>query len=343
MNETKNTLEQKATSGSAAKTLIRQYMMLIVLLAMIVFFGACNRQFLTWDNLITVTRQVSIIGICATGMMFALLVGHIDLSIGTTVSFSAVLFATLVTDKPEYSLLGFPVNPYLAMLIVLIVCAGLGAIKGSLVVGTNMPALIATLAVSTALEGVNLLITNAMPISGIPESIHWLGRGFLFNAIPMPIVIFLAIVLVAGFILRFTYIGRYIYATGSNTEAARLAGLNVKLIKTAAYMVATCLCAVAGFVLVTRLRTGTHTTGTQYQTQALTACTVGGISMAGGEGGIYNLIVGIFIIGVLTNGMTILGISAYWQYVAQGAILAFSVGMDWYQRTHVKSKLVTSK
>ena len=134
--------------------------------------------------------------------------GHIDLSIGTTVSFSAVLFATLVTDKPEYSLLGFPVNPYLAMLIVLIVCAGLGAIKGSLVVGTNMPALIATLAVSTALEGVNLLITNAMPISGIPESIHWLGRGFLFNAIPMPIVIFLAIVLVAGFILRFTYIGR---------------------------------------------------------------------------------------------------------------------------------------
>ena len=239
MNETKNTLEQKATSGSAAKTLIRQYMMLIVLLAMIVFFGACNRQFLTWDNLITVTRQVSIIGICATGMMFALLVGHIDLSIGTTVSFSAVLFATLVTDKPEYSLLGFPVNPYLAMLIVLIVCAGLGAIKGSLVVGTNMPALIATLAVSTALEGVNLLITNAMPISGIPESIHWLGRGFLFNAIPMPIVIFLAIVLVAGFILRFTYIGRYIYATGSNTEAARLAGLNVKLIKTAAYMVAT--------------------------------------------------------------------------------------------------------
>lgn len=343
MNETTKTPESKATSGSAAKTFVRKYMMLVVLLAMIVFFGAMQPRFLTWDNLITVTRQVSIIGICAAGMMFALLVGHIDLSIGTTVSFSAVLFATLITTKPEYMLIkGVSFNPYVAMLMVLLCCCVIGAIKGLLVVQTNMPALIATLAVSTALEGVNLLITNAMPISGVPDSISWLGQGYL-GPLPMPVVIFLLIILVAGFILGFTYIGRYIYATGSNTEAARLAGLNVKLIKVAAYMVATCLCAVAGFVLVTRLRAGTHTTGTQYQTQALTACTVGGISMAGGEGGIYNLVVGIFIIGILTNGMTMLGISAYWQYVAQGVILAFSVGMDWYQRTHVKSKLVTSK
>ena len=336
MSVKENTLE-KPVGTMDAGAFFKKYMMLIILVAMSIFFSIFGPNFFSWDNAVTVCRQVSIIGICAAGMMFALLVGHIDLSIGTTVSFSAVLFAKLISTKE-----GIEMNPFLAIVIVLLICAGFGVIKGLLVVETNMPALIATLAVSTALEGVNLLVTDAKPISGIPDGIAWLGQGYI-GPIPMPVVIFALIILVAGFILGFTYIGRYIYATGSNTEAARLAGLNVKFVKVAAYIVCSCLCAVAGFVLAPRLRSGTATTGTQYQTKALTACTVGGISMAGGEGTIYNLLVGIFIIGILTNGMTIMGISDYWQSIAQGVILAFSVGVDCYQRTHVKTTLRTAK
>lgn len=328
---------EKRIGDKGVKAFTRKYMMLIILVLMCTFFSIFGENFFSIENLITVCRQVSIIGICSAGMMFALLTGHIDLSIGATVSFSAVLFAKLVSENEDILM-----NPYLAMLVVLAFCVVLGIIKGLLVVETNMPALIATLAVSTSLEGVNYLITDAKPISKIPDSIAWLGQGYL-GSIPMPVIIFALIILVAGFILAFTYIGRYIYATGSNTEAARLAGLNVKFVKISAYIVCSCLCAVAGFVLCTRLRSGTATTGTAYQTKALTSCTVGGISMAGGEGTIYNLLVGIFVIGVLTNGMTILGISDYWQDVAQGIILAFAVGVDYYQRTHVKTTLRTAK
>lgn len=252
MKVKENSLDSRVGRRSV-KSIAKKYMMLIVLIILIIFFSIFGQNFFSLNNAITVCRQVSIIGICATGLMFTLLTGHIDLSIGSTVSFAAVFFAKLVSLNE-----GILMNPWLAMLVVLLFCALIGVIKGLLVVGTNMPALIATLAVSTALEGVNYLITDAKPISKIPDSIAWLGQGYV-GPIPMPVIIFAAIVLVAFFILGFTYIGRYIYATGSNTEAARLAGLNVKLVKVAAYVVCSMLCAVAGFVLCTRLRSGTAT------------------------------------------------------------------------------------
>ena len=318
-----------------ASAFTKKYMMLFVLILICTFFSIFGKNFFSAANAITVCRQVSIIGICAAGMMFTLLVGHIDLSIGATVSFAAVLFAKLCADPAGF---GLAWNPVLSIVIVLLFCVLIGVIKGLLVVETNMPALIATLAVSTALEGVNYLITDAKPISKLPESIAWIGQGYI-GQIPMPVIIFAVIIVISGFILSSTYIGRYIYATGSNTEAARLSGLNVKFVKISAYVVCSLLCGVAGFVLATRLRSGTATTGMQYQTKALTSCTVGGISMAGGEGTIYNLLVGIFIIGIITNGMTIMGINEYWQDVVQGCILAAAVGVDAYQRTHTKKTL----
>ena len=321
---------------NAAK-LTKKYMMLIVLILLIVFFSIFGENFLSVENAITVCRQVSIIGICATGMMFALLTAHIDLSIGATVSFAAVFWAKLISTNE-----GIMMNPYLAMLVVLFFCVIIGTANGLLVVKTNMPALIATMATSTVLEGVNYLITDAKPISKIDESIYWIGQSYV-GKIPMPVIVFGVIVIVAGVILGFTYIGRYIYATGSNSEAARLAGLNTDMVNVAAYIVSACLCGVAGFVLCSRLRSGTATTGTQYQSKALTSCVVGGISMRGGEGNIYNLLVGVFVIGVLSNGLTIIGVNDYWQSVAQGIILAFAVGTDYYSRTHVKTTLRTAQ
>lgn len=320
-----------------AKRFVKKYLMLIVLIALVVFFSIFGNNFFSVDNAITVCRQVSIIGICATGMMFALLTAHIDLSIGATVSFAAVFWAKLISSNE-----GIMMNPYLAMLVVMFFCAIIGAANGLMVTKTNMPALIATTATATVLEGVNYLITDAKPISKIDESINWIGQGYI-GIVPMPVIVFGVIVLIAGIILGFTYIGRYIYATGSNAEAARLAGLNTDMVNVAAYIVSSCLCCVAGFVLCSRLRSGTATTGTAYQGKALTSCVVGGVSMRGGEGNIYNLMVGIFVIGILTNGLTILGVSPYWQSVAQGVILAFAVGSDYYSRTHVKTTLRTAK
>ena len=157
---------------NAAK-LTKKYMMLIVLILLIVFFSIFGENFLSVENAITVCRQVSIIGICATGMMFALLTSHIDLPIGATVSFAAVFWAKLISTNE-----GIMMNPYLAMLVVLFFCVIIGTANGLLVVKTNMPALIATMATSTVLEGVNYLITDAKPISKIDESIYWIGQSY---------------------------------------------------------------------------------------------------------------------------------------------------------------------
>ncbi len=324
-------MDSKIKSGSLVGRIFSNHMILIILLLMVSIFSIYGDNFFSFDNLITVLRQVSIIGVCAAGLMFALVAGHIDLSIGACASLAGVLFAKLIsTDQ------GIMMNPWIAMLIVLVASAIIGIIKGLLVTKTNMPALIATLGVATAIEGANYLITDNRPISNLDDTILWLGQGYL-GPVPMPVVIFVLIIVIAGFIQGFTYIGRYIYATGSNTEAARLGGVKTDLVKISAYAVCTMLCAVAGFILATRLRTGTPTMGMQYQTRALTACAVGGISLAGGEGNIYNLIMGIMVIGVLTNGLTIMGVSDNWQLIAQGFILVFAVGMDYYRRTRKKT------
>lgn len=311
---------------------IKDNVIIVILLLFIIFMSIFGNNFATAKNFITILRQVSILGVASCGLMFVLITGHIDLSIGSVMSFSSVVFAMLISN--DY----LNLNPVLAIVILMAICVLWGLFKGVLVVYCHMPAMIATLGVSTLMSGITYLLCNAKVISHLNESVIFLGQGYL-SVIPWPVIIFALIVVISGFIQKKTYIGRHIYATGSNSEAAHLAGINVASVKMSAYVVCTMLSGFAGIILACRVKGGQATAGDQYQMNSLTACAVGGISLAGGEGTIFNVICGVLLMGVITNGMTILGLNVYWQDVMQGAVLIVAVAIDYLQRTGVFARL----
>ena len=304
---------------------IKKRSILLVLIAIIIFFSIFAENFLTFDNVIGILRQISILGLFATGMMFVMISGKIDLSIGAIASFTSIMFAMCVSS--DYW--NLPV--FLGFLFALIICVVIGLFNGIVITKTNMEPLVGTLAVSTILGGVTFIICNAKPISGLPESILFLGQGFI-GKIPVPVILLGVILLIVWFVLNRTYFGRYLYAVGSNSEAARLSGIKTDRIKVVAFVLTAILGGLAGLVLTSRLNSGQPKAGDSYFFNALIACSVGGISLAGGVGGVYNLICGICILGVITNGMLIIGFNAYLQNVVQGVVLLTAVSIDYLQR-----------
>jgi ribose/xylose/arabinose/galactoside ABC-type transport system permease subunit len=308
-----------------ASSFLKKRSILLVLILICVFFSIYTDNFFTFDNGIAVLRQISILGIFATGLMFVMLAGYIDLSIGTTASFASVLFAMCVS--PEHWNLPLPI----ALIITLFFSILIGCFNGFVITKTNMEPLIATLATSTILSGITYLMCYAKPIPGMPDSIIFMGQGFM-GPIPIPVIILGIILLLVWFVLNKTYFGRYIYAVGSNSEAAKLSGVKTDMVKIVAYVATSLMAGLAGLVLTGRLNSGTPIAGNSYQMNALIACSVGGISLAGGVGGLYSLICGMCVLGVITNGMLIIGLNAYWQNIVQGAILITAVSIDFLQR-----------
>jgi ribose transport system permease protein len=311
---------------------VKNNFILLVILALIAMFTAISgKRFFNFDNFITIARQAAILGMTATGLMILMLTGNIDLSLGGVMSFTSVFFAQLISV--DY----FNINPFLAMLIVILIGIAFGWLKGLLITSTKMNALIATLGISTALKGFTFLLCDSKTIGGLNPSLVFLGQGYI-GPFPMPVVFCGILMVVVAFVCKKTYLGRYMAATGSNSEAARLGGINTDRITRIAFILATVCSVIATIVLTYRVKSGQPNCGDAYQMNNLLACTVGGISFGfGGEGGVLNVIYGILVVGIITNGMTVMGLSSYWQYVMQGTILAFAVGMDYVQRRRSKA------
>lgn len=304
--------------------------LLIVLILVAFFTMISGTKFFSATNFITILRQAALLGMTATGMMLMMLTGNTDLSLGGVVSLTSIVFAQLISA--DY----YNINPLLAVVIVLLLGLFIGWIKGVLITTTKMNAMIATYGLSTVLKGITYLLCQSRTIGSLNESLVFLGQGYI-GPIPMPVIICAIVMLVIAFICKKTYLGRYMAATGSNAEAARLSGINTKRVVQIAFALGTLLAAIAGVVLTLRVKTGQPNCGDPYAMNNLVACTVGGISFGfGGQGGVLNVIYGILIVGIITNGMTVMGLSAYWQYVMQGAILILAVAMDYIQRNRGK-------
>lgn len=297
-----------------------------VLLIMIIFFTIANNRFLTPNNLLNIAKQVSIFGIASVGMTYVILLGGIDLSIGSIISFINIVTA--------YFMVNMGLNPWIAVLLSLIVSTVIGFINGLIIAEIKMPPLIVTFASQTILAGFAYIICNGRPISRFDESFLKIGQGYV-GAVPVPIIIMAVCFAIGAFILVKTYFGRYFYALGGNEEAAELSGIRVKKVKCLVYALSGFFAGIAGIVMLSRANTAQPNAGLGYEFDVLTCVVLGGVSVNGGSGKISNVIAGVLIIGCLSNGMILMNVSSYMQMVVKGIILLLAVGFDCIQQANL--------
>lgn len=298
----------------------------VFLLLMIVFFSVMSGNFLTMRNLLNVVKQVSIYGIASVGMTYVILLGGIDLATGSIISFINILAAYLMVN------MGW--NPILSVICSLVASTVIGFLNGIIIAEIKMPALIVTFASQTIFAGIAYIICNGTPISRFPESFLVIGQGYV-GPIPVPVIIMIICFAVGAFILVKTYFGRYFYALGGNEEAAELSGIHVKKVKCLVYSLSGLFAGIAGLVMLARANTGQPNAGVGYEFDVITCVVLGGVSVNGGSGKISNVIAGVLIIGVLSNGMVLLNISSYMQMVIKGIILLLAVGSDCIQQQNL--------
>ncbi|MDP0491143.1 MAG: ABC transporter permease [Verrucomicrobiota bacterium JB023] len=310
-------------AGNGAASFAKQFGIYLVLVALLIFFSIASENFLNSHNLLNVARQVSMLGIVAVGFAFVLLLGGIDLSVGSVITLVNIVCAWLMVEA------GW--NPVLAVLAALLLSSLIGFMNGWIIAKIQMPPIIVTLAMLIIIEGVAYLISDGLPIYGFPESFAVIGQGYL-GPIPIPVIIMGIVMALGGFILGKTYFGRYFYAVGGNEEAAKLSGIDVNKVKYLVYTLSGFFAGVAGVVILSRTNSGQVLSGKGFEFDVLTACVLGGVSVSGGHGKISNVLAGVLILGVLSNGLVLLDISQFVQMVIKGSVLLGAVALDSLQQ-----------
>jgi ribose transport system permease protein len=296
----------------------REFGTLTGLLVLCLALWIATPHFLTASNLVNVVEQSAIIGIVAVGMTFVIVTGGIDLSVGSLVALSGIAFGLAVRA-------GAPAG--VAAAAGLAAGLGCGLVNGALITVGRLPPFIATLGMMSVARGVALMLTDGRPISGFPAGFRALATGHLLG-VPLPVVLMLALYAIAHFTLTRTTLGRYTYAIGGNEEAAALSGVDVRGYKTAAYAISGLLSAVTALLLVARLNWALPIAGIMYELDAIAAVVIGGASLLGGSGSVVGTLIGALIMGVLRNGLNLLGVSSYVQQVAIGAVIVVAVLVD---------------
>ena len=299
---------------------IQDFGALIALVLLVVVIGVISPEFRTLSNFLSLLRQSSINGFIAFGMTCVILTGGIDLSVGSVLALSTALCAGFITN-------GVPVG--LAMVLALIIGTALGAVSGLLVTKGRLQPFIATLITMTVYRGATMIFMDGKPISNLGDSftLKVVGKGNFYH-IPIPAITFVVMFLIFMFVLEKTTFGRRVYATGSNEQSAKLAGINVNRTKLITYAISGCMSALSGLILLSRLSSAQPTLGSGYELDAIAAVALGGTSMSGGRGRVWGTFVGILIIAVLNNGLNILGVSSYYQDVVKGIVILIAVLSD---------------
>ena len=297
---------------------------------MIVAISLVKPVFLSQKNLLNVVRQVSVIGLISLGVTLAIISKGIDLSSGSVLAFAGVIAASMAQNagwaQKMYPNMGaLPVIVPIA--VALLVGSLCGLVNGTLIATTGIPPFIATLGMMVAARGAALLYTDGRPVSSLTPSYQFIGQGYIFG-IPFPVIIYIFMIGVTWVILNYTRFGKNIYAIGGNVNAAEVSGVNVKKNLIMIYLYAGLLAGLAGLVLTARVNTGQPGMGVSYELDAIAATTIGGTSHSGGIGTIGGAFAGALILGVLNNGLDLLGVSAYWQQIIKGIIIVGAVVID---------------
>ncbi|MBM5574858.1 MULTISPECIES: ABC transporter permease [Deefgea] len=292
----------------------------LALLVLVAGLAITSPDFLTVGNLLNVFRQVSINALIAFGMTLVILLGGIDLSVGSILALSSVLTALMLSHG---------IDPVVATSVGVLAGAGMGMLNGLVISKGKVAPFIATLGMMTILRGLSLVFSDGRPISGLHSDFFaMLGGGYVAGLIPVPVIIMLVMFAVFWFVLKKTVFGRHVYAVGGNEEAARLSGINTDRIKIWVYTLSGAMAATAGMILTSRLSSAQPTAGTGYELDAIAAVVLGGTSLTGGRGWIFGTLVGALLIGILNNGLNLLGVSSFYQQVIKGVVILLAVLLD---------------
>lgn len=296
---------------------------LAALLIMTIALAFLSDNFMTYANILNLLRQVSVNIFIAFAMTFVILTGGIDLSVGSTLALTSALTAGLITSG---------MNPFVCLILGLLIGGLLGLINGVFISMGNLAPFIVTLATMSIYRGFTLVYTNGNPITGVAKEgiFKFLGRGSVLG-IPFPIIIMIIIFVILYIFLHRTPFGRKIFATGGNEKAALISGISINKIKIFVYTISGVLSAISGLILMSRLNSAQPTSGVGAEMDAIAAVVLGGTSMVGGKGSLYGTLVGALIIGVLNNGLNIIGVSSFYQQVAKGVVILLAVLLDSYK------------
>ena len=298
---------------------IRRLSVLGILLLICVVFALGSSEFLTTSNLLNVALQTSIIAIVAIGMTFVIFTAGIDLSVGSMMALCGAIAAGLAVRQG--------MDTYLSISIGLGIGLFLGAVNGLMIVKGGIPPFVATLSMLAIARGLTLVYTEGRPIAGLNERFIYWGTGQVLG-IPLPVIIMVVIAVVAHIVTRYTPFGLHVYSTGGNEETTRLAGISPDRIKLAVYMISGFLAALGGILLTARLWSAQPNAAVGWELDAIAAPVLGGTSLFGGVGSIGGTVIGAFIIGVLSNGLNLMGVPSYYQQVIKGLVFILAVTVD---------------
>ncbi|MGB7757642.1 MAG: ABC transporter permease [Salinisphaera sp.] len=302
------------------------------LIAIIVVFSYLSPNYFTFNNLLTMSSHVAIYGLLGLGMLLVILNGGIDLSVGSTLGLCGVM-AGFFIHGVEIAPLGVTLYPSIWVTAILVCGVGafVGLVNGILIARFKVPAFVATLGSLYAVRGIALLITGGLTYNNLGgkealgnTGFDWLGFNRLFD-IPIGVLAMIALALIMSVVLNKTAFGRWLYASGGNERAARLSGVPVKRVKISVYVLSGICAAIAGLVLSSELTSAGPTAGTTYELTAIATVVIGGAALTGGVGNVRGTLLGAFVIGFLSDGLVIVGVSAYWQMVFTGAVIVLAV------------------
>ena len=310
--------QDELNKGKNLKSLISEYFIFVIFIIIVIGLTILKPSFITPSNLVNILKQASINGILAFGMMFVIISGGFDMSVGSTVAFAGILAA----------MLGLGNNPLiLALIAALLAGLGVGLINGVGVAVGDLPPFIMTLGTMTAVRGLALLASNGKPVIGMSEPYKAIAAGSVAG-IPMLAIFLVIVIIICSFVLAKTVYGRRVYACGGNLQAAKVAGINTTAIRISTFAIAGFLAGLCGFLMTSRVTIGQPTAAESYEMDAITACVVGGVSMTGGVGKPWGVVVGTLLITVIANGLDILGVSSHWQKIVKGVIIVLAVLID---------------
>ncbi|MCL4297225.1 MAG: ABC transporter permease [Anaerolineae bacterium] len=304
---------------------VPEFVMFLVVIVLFLIGAIVNPRFVGIENQKIVTRDTAILAIAAIGVGFPIITGGIDLSIGSIVGLGGVLSTYFIVK------MGLPI--WLGITLTLLIGGVIGSIHGLFVTKLNMHGFLITLVTLGVARGAILVLTNGTPITGPPDEFTVLGQGYLFfDLVPVPVIICVIVAGLAYYLLRYTYIGRQIYAAGGNIEATRLSGVNVDARIILCYIISVLCASLVGIIQAGRLSLGHPGAGEGFELLAITACILGGLSLMGGQGSVVGILVGSLLIGVLQNEMVMLNINPFWHKIVIGLVLLAAITFDYARR-----------